>query len=170
MRSLGRVRVSLNNIRQILRCVSRALKPKPSASALRDRMHGHRRTTARDAVEPVQFIVKWSTCIVIWKSSQMKADRVIRFVGMVLREVEALSAFCNASVARHGMVERPNDQRSHAGPRTLKCNRDGIPALADAVGSVKDRLAWWLQCNSRLNNQTQRKPSAAPGTASRKPL
>jgi len=31
-------------------------------------------------------------------------------------------------------VEWPNDQRSHAGPRMLKCNRDGLPAVAGAAG------------------------------------
>jgi len=30
----------------------------------------------------------------------------------------------------------PNEQRSHAGPVTLKCNRDGLPALAAACGSA----------------------------------
>ena len=33
-------------------------------------------------------------------------------------------------------VIAPNDQRSHAGPRTLRCNRDELPALADAFGSA----------------------------------
>jgi hypothetical protein len=28
-----------------------------------------------------------------------------------------------------------NDQRSHAGSVTLNCNRDALPALADAAGS-----------------------------------
>jgi len=26
-----------------------------------------------------------------------------------------------------------NDERSHAGPKTVKCNRDGLPALAGAA-------------------------------------
>ena len=30
-----------------------------------------------------------------------------------------------------------NAQRSHAGPGTLKCNRDGLPALAGASGYAR---------------------------------
>ena len=30
------------------------------------------------------------------------------------------------------MLERPNDERSHAGPVASGCNQDAIPALADA--------------------------------------
>ena len=39
---------------------------------------------------------------------------------------------------------RPNDERSHAGTVILKCNRDGLPALADALGSdiYESRCSW----------------------------
>ena len=36
----------------------------------------------------------------------------------------------------HGAM-RPNVERSHAGPTTLECNRDGLPALAGASGSSR---------------------------------
>jgi hypothetical protein len=38
----------------------------------------------------------------------------------------------------HMLVPIPsNEKRSHAGPRTLKYKRDGLPALAGACGSAK---------------------------------
>jgi len=51
----------------------------------------------------------------------------------------------HASVPREALAEsqvlvpfatRPNDKRSHAGPRALDWNCNALPALADATGST----------------------------------
>ncbi len=57
-----------------------------------------------------------------------------------LHEAEASAAtkMTASSVFMMPGATRPNDQRSHAGPRTLKCNRGVLPALAAACGWVGD--------------------------------
>jgi len=79
--------------------------------------------------------IERSAGIVERKSRQMKSDGIIRLVGMVLCEMETLLTFCNASVARHSMLKRPNDPGS-ATRRTGRNDghRDAPTGFAAAYG------------------------------------
>ena len=67
--------------------------------------------------------------------SETRRNQVI--IRLFAQAVPPTKIACLLAIARtHVMkvlIAQSNDQRSHAGPLALDCNRDGLPALADAT-------------------------------------
>jgi hypothetical protein len=54
--------------------------------------------------------------------------------------------FWQVRIWRMAIAFRANAERSHAGPLASNCNRDVLPALADATGWPPSRWSYWVSC------------------------
>ena len=83
--------VGLDDIRQVLRFVARAIEPKPCVCGLRYRSQRNFKIATRNGMQPIEFRIEWASAVVVGKCRNVFAECISWRCGSVLSDVEGVA-------------------------------------------------------------------------------